>query len=90
NAVEHGQTDVTVTVGELANGFYIEDDGQGISPDERDDVFEAGYSQSTDGTGFGLSIVGQIITAHDWQIHVTDGSDGGARFEITDVEFVAS
>ncbi|WP_435099253.1 PAS domain S-box protein [Halorubrum sp. N11] len=90
NAVEHGQTDVTVTVGELANGFYIEDDGQGITPDERDDVFEAGYSQSTDGTGFGLSIVEQIITAHDWQIHVTDGSDGGARFEITDVELVAS
>lgn len=90
NAVEHGQTDVTVTVGELANGFYIEDDGQGISPDERDDVFEAGYSQSTGGTGFGLSIVEQIITAHDWQIRVTDGSDGGARFEITDVELVAS
>ncbi|RLM57459.1 PAS domain S-box protein [Halobellus sp. Atlit-31R] len=82
NAVEHGGADVTVTVGELDDGFYIEDDGPGIPSDERDDVFEAGYSQSVDGTGFGLSIVEQIVNAHGWQIRVTDGVDGGARFEI--------
>jgi PAS domain S-box-containing protein len=90
NAVEHGGTDVTVTVGELDDGFYIEDDGPGIPSDERDAVFEAGYSQSADGTGFGLRIVEQIVTAHDWHVRVTDGADGGARFEITDVEFVAT
>ena len=76
NAVEHGGADVTVTVGELDDGFYIEDDGPGIPSDERDAVFEAGYSKSTDGTGFGLSIVEQIVTAHDWYIRVTDGVDG--------------
>ncbi|WP_198664578.1 PAS domain-containing sensor histidine kinase [Halorubrum sp. 48-1-W] len=90
NAVEHGRADVTVTIGGLNDGFYIEDDGPGIPSDERDAVFEAGYSQSTDGTGFGLSIVEQIVTAHDWNIRVTDGADGGARFEITNVEFVAT
>ncbi len=88
NAVEHGRADVTVTIGGLDDGFYIEDDGPGIPSDEREAVFEAGYSQSTDGTGFGLSIVEQIVTAHDWQIRITDGNDGGARFEITNVEFV--
>jgi PAS domain S-box-containing protein len=88
NAVEHGRADVTVTVGRLDDGFYIEDDGPGIPSDERDAVFDAGYSQSTDGTGFGLSIVKQIINAHDWQIRIVDGSDEGARFEITNVEFV--
>jgi signal transduction histidine kinase len=90
NAVEHGRADVTVTIGGLHDGFYIEDDGPGIPSDERDTVFEAGHSQSTDGTGFGLSIVEQIVTAHDWNIRVTDGADGGARFEITNVEFVAT
>jgi PAS domain S-box-containing protein len=90
NAVEHGRADVTVTIGGLNDGFYIDDDGPGIPSDERDAVFEAGYSQSTDGTGFGLSIVEQIVTAHDWNIRVTDGADGGARFEITNVEFVAT
>ena len=86
NAVEHGRADVTVTVGGLDDGFYVEDDGPGIPSDERDAVFEAGYSKSTDGTGFGLSIVEQIVTAHDWHIRVTDGVDGGARFEVTNVE----
>jgi len=90
NAVEHGGADVTVTVGRLDDGFYIEDDGSGIPSDKRDDIFEAGYSRWADGTGFGLSIVEQIVTAHDWQIRVTDGSDGGARFEITDVEITAA
>jgi len=89
NAVEHAGTDVTVAIGGLNEGFYIEDDGPGIPSDKHDGVFEAGYSQSADGTGFGLSIVEQIVDAHDWQIRVTNGVDGGARFEITDVEFVA-
>lgn len=86
NAVEHGGKDVTVTVGELDDGFYVADDGPGIPPGERDEVFEAGYSESANGTGFGLSIVKQVVTAHNWQISVTDGANGGARFEITDVE----
>jgi PAS domain S-box-containing protein len=88
NAAEHGGEEVTVTVGELADGFYIEDDGPGIPFNDRDAVFEPGYSQSANGTGFGLNIVEQIVTAHDWRIRVTDGTDGGARFEITNVDFV--
>jgi PAS domain S-box-containing protein len=89
NAIEHGGDDVTVTVGGLPDGFYIEDDGPGIPTDERDDVFDAGYSTTEDGTGFGLSIVEGIADAHGWDIRVTEGSDGGARFEITGVEFSA-
>jgi PAS domain S-box-containing protein len=88
NAVEHGGPEVTVTVGELTDGFYVEDDGAGIPTDERNAIFEVGYSQSANGTGFGLNIVKQIVDAHDWQIRVTDGTDGGARFEITNVNFV--
>ena len=51
-------------------------------------MFEPGYSEDEEGTGFGLAIVQQIVEAHDWRIRVTDGEDGGARFEITDVVFV--
>lgn len=86
NAVEHSDGSVAVTVGALADGFYVEDDGPGIPPEERDDVFERGYSTRSDGTGFGLEIVDQIATAHGWDVRVTNGSDGGARFEITGVE----
>jgi PAS domain S-box-containing protein len=89
NAIEHGGADVTVTVGEIDDGFYVEDDGSGIPEEERGDVFEAGYSNAEDGTGFGLSIVKQVLDAHGWDVRVTDGSDGGARFEITGVKFIA-
>ena len=88
NSVEHGGADVTVTVGGLADGFYVEDDGPGIPPEDREQVFEAGYSTSQEGTGFGLSIVERIAEAHGWAVDVTEGSAGGARFEVTGVEFV--
>ncbi|PGF14907.1 two-component system sensor histidine kinase/response regulator [Natrinema sp. CBA1119] len=88
NAIDHGGEDVTVTVGALDDGFYVEDDGQGIPADKREDVLRAGYSTSEDGTGFGLSIVKQIVAAHDWQIRVTDSTTNGARFEIHGVEAV--
>ncbi|WP_178917728.1 response regulator [Natronomonas gomsonensis] len=87
NAVEHGGEGVTVTFGELDDGIYVEDDGAGIPAEDHDDVFETGYSTREEGTGFGLSIVQQIVEAHEWSIDVTDGADGGARFEITGIEF---
>lgn len=89
NSIEHGGTDVTVTVGELETGFFVEDNGTGIEAAERNDVFSDGYSTREEGTGFGLTIVKQAVEAHDWNIQVTDGPDGGARFEITGVEFDA-
>ncbi|EMA63680.1 hybrid sensor histidine kinase/response regulator [Halorubrum lipolyticum] len=88
NAIEHGdgEGDVTVTVGSLPGGFFVEDDGDGIPAGERDDVFAAGYSTSADGTGFGLTIVEQIAEAHGWHVAVTDGTGGGTRFEFTGVD----
>jgi len=86
NAIEHGGEEVTVTVGPLDDGFYVEDDGPGIPDDERDDVFAFGYSTTEEGTGFGLSIVKEIVDGHGWAIDVTEAVDGGARFEITGVE----
>jgi signal transduction histidine kinase len=90
NAIEHAGEGVTVTVGELEdrNGFYIADDGEGIPEEEREEVFDTGYSTSEDGTGFGLSIVEEIVTAHGWDIDVTESKDGGARFEISGVEML--
>lgn len=87
NAVEHVGNDVSITVGDLNDGFYIEDDGPGIPEQNHDEIFTMGYSTATNGTGLGLSIVNQLVDAHGWTIRVTDGTEGGARFEITDVEF---
>ncbi|WP_162562560.1 ATP-binding response regulator [Salinigranum rubrum] len=86
NALEQGSSDVTVRVGPLLDGFYVEDTGPGIPADDRSRVFEAGYTTNPSGTGLGLSIVQDIAHAHGWEVTVTDGDDGGARFEFTGVE----
>lgn len=81
NAVGHGGEDVTVRVGPLEHGFYVEDTGEGIPPDERDSVFEHGYTTGYSGSGVGLTIVSRIAQAHNWDITLTDSPEGGARFE---------
>jgi len=88
NAVEHAGPSVTVRVGVLGDGpdFYVEDDGPGISGDDRMQVFDAGYTTAADGTGYGLSIVDTIANAHGWELRVTESSEGGARFEFRGVE----
>jgi signal transduction histidine kinase len=88
NAVDHGGPDVTVTVGGLEDGFYVEDSGPGVPADDRELVFEPGFTSGEEGTGFGLSISKQVADAHGWEIEAVEGSDGGARFEITGVEIV--
>jgi PAS domain S-box-containing protein len=106
NAVEHGPEappvqahedahrrtgyDLTVTVGELDDGFYVADDGCGIPAEECERVLQPGYTLSNGGTGLGLNIVADIADAHGWDLHVTGSADGGARFEFTGVEFASS
>jgi signal transduction histidine kinase len=93
NAIEHGGTDITVTVRpiesfftttrgggqEASDGFIVEDTGKGLPEDL--DIFDSGTS--TSGSGLGLTIVQRIIEAHRWNIEATDGPSGGAQFKIT-------
>ncbi len=88
NAIEHGGENVTVTVGPLDSGFYIEDTGPGIPPEHLPNVFNHGFTTAEDGSGYGLSIVRTIASAHGWDVSATKGSAGGARFEFTGMEFV--
>jgi PAS domain S-box-containing protein len=81
NAIEHGSSSVTVTVGELDDGgFYVADDGPGFDDADTDELFTYGYTTNEGGTGFGLSIVAEIAEAHGWDVTATD--DDGARFEV--------
>jgi PAS domain S-box-containing protein len=82
NAVEHGGADVEVTVGALETGFFVADDGPGIPEGKREAVLEYRHTTEPDNTGFGLAIVKEIVEAHGWRIDVTEGAEGGARFEI--------
>ncbi len=89
NAVEHGGDAVTVTVGDLEDGFFVEDDGPGVPPEVRDEVFDSGVTTAPDGTGFGLAIVDQIASAHGWSVDIGTGMAGGARIEVRGVDAAA-
>mgnify|MGYP000365614047 CR=1 FL=1 len=87
NAIEHGGERTTVTVATNDDGFSVADDGVGIPVEERQTVFDTGYTTVEDGTGFGLNIVEEVATAHGWSVEVTESVDGGARFDVSGVEF---
>lgn len=87
NAVERGGRDVVVTVSELEGRFYVENDGEGVAEDRRNNPFEGGYTTVEDRTDFGLRIASNVAQADGWDVRVTDSSAGGTRFEVTGVEF---
>lgn len=48
---------MTITVGDIETGFYIEDDEAGIPAEEREDLFKAGFSTTAEGRGFELGVL---------------------------------
>jgi len=86
NAIEHGGESVTVTVGEIDGGFYVEDDGRGPETEAYDDLFEPGVSTTDGATGLGLAIVEQITAAHRWEVSAAEGVDGGVRITFDGIE----
>jgi PAS domain S-box-containing protein len=84
NSIEHGSTDLTVTVARTEDGFFVADDGPGIPEDEQDKIFDHGYTGGG-GTGLGLAKVEAIAVAHDWTVDVAESEGGGAKFVFRNV-----
>jgi two-component system OmpR family sensor kinase len=93
NAVEHTQPGGTVELRarEAADGrvqMWVDDDGPGIAPAERDRVFDrfhradAARARSTGGTGLGLAIVRAIVEAQGGSVWAAQAPLGGARVVI--------
>ncbi|MGM0592415.1 MAG: sensor histidine kinase, partial [Halobacteriota archaeon] len=88
NAVTHAGPEATVRAVDLDDGFAVEDDGPGVEPDDRERVFEPGFSTARSGTGYGLAIVSEIGAAHGWSVDAEGAVDGGARFVVRGVNRV--
>lgn len=84
NALRHAHS--SVRIASRRNGrtceLEVEDDGDGVAPQERERVFERFYRGNEDGsgTGLGLAIVQWIAVAHEGTVCVDASPKGGARF----------
>ncbi len=58
----------------------VQDSGPGVPADQQLTIFEPYYTTKPEGTGLGLWIVQQIITAHGGAVRVKNRSSGGAVF----------
>lgn len=85
NSLEHGARKLEITVQQRIGSaiLTIVDDGSGISPGNRDRIFQPFFTtrRETGGTGMGLDIVRAMLQAHDARIALMP-SDRGAVFEI--------
>jgi signal transduction histidine kinase len=67
----------------------IRDDGAGVSPEQRQEIFKPYFTTHQKGTGLGLAIVSQIVLAHGWEIQCLANTPKGAIFRITHLKLAA-
>lgn len=87
NAVKYGRGRVRVSTGTAENRAWltVEDDGPGVSPDQRTEMLqpyrrgETALRTGLAGSGLGLAIVQQIVQSHGGKITIETSTLGGAQ-----------
>ncbi|MEM8747239.1 MAG: ATP-binding protein [Actinomycetota bacterium] len=91
NAARHAETSVVVTLS-TAGGtarLIVDDDGPGVPPDRREQIFERfarlddARTRDRGGAGLGLAVVRGIAERHGGSVGVDRAPLGGARFVVT-------
>jgi signal transduction histidine kinase len=91
NAVRHANSRIAIEVSSQ-NGtatVTVSDDGPGITPADRDRVFERFVRLDSDrsrrggGAGLGLPIVAEVVAAHGGTVTIDDRPGGGTRMVVT-------
>ena len=92
NAVKYGPAGQSVCVNlGVENGsavITVEDQGPGIPAGAREKVWQPYWrlprerESAVGGSGIGLAVVKELVTAHGGSVSVRDGAAGGARFEV--------
>jgi len=78
-----GTIDVQVTKKNNHIEITVDDDGPGIPPDEREQIFDPFYTTKKDGTGLGMLSIQASVEAHKGTMSIAESPLGGARFTIT-------
>jgi signal transduction histidine kinase len=67
----------------------IRDNGPGVPPERRQEIFKPYFTTNQKGTGLGLAVVQQIVLAHGWEIACLPNEPKGAVFRITHLKVIA-
>lgn len=89
NSIEHGGDDAAVEVGLLTDGtgFYVADDGPGMTEDGLAAVQELEDGSQKAAIGIGLLSVGNVLAEHGWD-HSVSNTTRGLRFEVRTSEHI--
>ena len=76
--------DLKISARELNQGVEMtfQDNGPGIPQDRRNNIFEPFFSTKEGGTGLGLTVSYNIVTAHGGTLDLTNQKDSGACFRL--------
>jgi signal transduction histidine kinase/CheY-like chemotaxis protein len=76
--------DLKITARELNQGVEMtfQDNGPGIPEDRRNNIFEPFFSTKEGGTGLGLTVSYNIVTAHGGTLDLADQNGSGACFRL--------
>ena len=67
----------------------VRDDGPGVPPERRQEIFKPYFTTNQKGTGLGLAVVQQIVLAHGWEIACLPNEPQGAVFRISHLKLTA-
>jgi signal transduction histidine kinase len=67
----------------------VSDDGPGVAPEHRADIFKPYVTMRPKGVGLGLAIVAQISAAHGWDIACLPREPRGAIFRFSHLKLAA-
>lgn len=76
---------VRILMAETGRGeasLVVEDDGPGVPPELRNQIFRPYFTTRHQGTGLGLAVVRQIVLAHRWEVDYEPSALGGAGFRL--------
>jgi signal transduction histidine kinase len=83
NPPERRQVIIAVTASHEKIEVSVEDQGEGIPPENRDRVFEAFFTSKPNGVGIGLAIRRSIVEDHGGRLWVVPNAEQGVTFRFT-------
>jgi len=87
---ENGQIKIEVRRASASEAILeVCDDGHGVAPENRSEIFKPYFTTHQKGTGLGLAVVSQIVLAHGWEIQCLPNEPRGAIFRITHLKIAA-